>query len=580
MIKSILLLVCTVSATSLLGAGEKADPRVRTFIEPVRVVWTTTASGEYDGRARIRGAETLLEPKKGQVPEKGWRDKSTFCELTNSGNVPGIILDFGRELHGGLHIASAGTSVRHARVRIRFGESVAETCSNAAYGEKGAGNDHAMRDLELLLPVMGALEIGNTGFRFVRIDLLTPGTAKFENIRAVSLMRPMEPVMRFRCSDERLNRIWDTAVHTVHLCCQDYLWDGIKRDRLVWMGDTHPETMGILRVFGGASVLPESLDYMVSITPPDQWMNTMATYTFWWIRNLAEWYRYTGDIAYLRKHADYLEKTFDHVLTGFDEQGAWTAGNFLDWPTRHNIPASTAGTQGLALITARETLFLAEALNRPTLAAKARSAEARLVKLHPDPHGEKASAALLALSGLRSPREMYDQVLGRDGLEKVSTFYGYYMLEAMSAVGENQHALDTVRNYWGAMVDVGATSFWEDFKVSWTNDCFRIDEMPVAGKKDVHGDYGEFCYRGFRHSLCHGWSCGPAAWCVSHILGLEPLDVGCRTVAVKPFLGDLQWAEGALPTPHGPVQVRITRKADGTLDTQITAPDGVKIVRR
>jgi hypothetical protein len=47
--------------------------------------------------------------------------------------------------------------------------------------------------------------------------------------------------------------------------------------------------------------------------------------------------------------------------------------------------------------------------------------------------------------------------------------------------------------------------------VAWTNNAFRIDELPVAGKKDIHGDYGEFCYKGFRHSLCHGWSSGPAA---------------------------------------------------------------------
>ena len=31
---------------------------------------------------------------------------------------------------------------------------------------------------------------------------------------------------------------------------QDCLWDGIKRDRLVWIGDMHPETMSILAVFG------------------------------------------------------------------------------------------------------------------------------------------------------------------------------------------------------------------------------------------------------------------------------------------------------------------------------------------
>lgn len=57
-----------------------------------------------------------------------------------------------------------------------------------------------------------------------------------------------------------------------------------------------------------------------------------------------------------------------------------------------------------------------------------------------------------------------------------------------------------MRDYWGAMLDVGATSFWENFDIAWTNNCFRIDEMPVAGKTDIHGDYGEFCYPGFRHS--------------------------------------------------------------------------------
>jgi alpha-L-rhamnosidase len=37
---------------------------------------------------------------------------------------------------------------------------------------------------------------------------------------------------------------------TVHLCMQDYLWDGIKRDRLVWIGDMHPEVSTINAVFG------------------------------------------------------------------------------------------------------------------------------------------------------------------------------------------------------------------------------------------------------------------------------------------------------------------------------------------
>ena len=36
----------------------------------------------------------------------------------------------------------------------------------------------------------------------------------------------------------------------------------------------------------------------------------------------------------------------------------------------------------------------------------------------------------------------------------------------------------------------------------------KIDVFPVKGKVDIHGDFGAFCYKGYRHSLCHGWSSG------------------------------------------------------------------------
>ena len=48
----------------------------------------------------------------------------------------------------------------------------------------------------------------------------------------------------------------------------------------------------------------------------------------------------------------------------------------------------------------------------------------------------------------------------------------------------------------------------EDFNLDWVNGSCRIDELPKDGEKDIHGDYGDYCYKGFRHSLCHGWSAG------------------------------------------------------------------------
>ena len=567
-------------AVAACGWGEPltdSDPRTRTYAAPVRVVWRTPEAA-VAGRCSVKDADSLLKRRHGQVPEGGWSNRASGCRLVNDGESPGVLLDFGRELHGGVQIG-LGRGPRGMRVRLRFGESVAEAMSEI--GEKRATNDHAIRDDVVAVPSFGTREIGNTGFRFLRIDLVTTGSVTLEFVRAVELMRPMERLGAFRCSDERLNRIWNTALRTVHLCCQDYLWDGIKRDRLVWMGDTHPETMAILNVFGAQSILPESLDLMAAVTKPDEWMNTMGPYTLWWIRNVAEWYRFTGDKAYLEKHHDYIRATFANLEKYITPSNTLEGIRrpFLDWPTEHNRPAVHSGMQALALITWREGAFLADELGDGDLAANCRRTVARFETLRGklEPHGSKQAAAMLALSGLREPKEMFAQVLGRDGVHGMSTFYGYYMLEAMSAAGEDRFALNAVRDYWGAMLDVGATSFWEDFNVDWTNNCFRIDELPVAGKKDIHGDYGEFCYSGFRHSLCHGWSCGPVQWCIAHVLGLEAMDVGGRTVRVKPFLGDLQWAEGALPTAQGVVRVRHEKRPDGSIDTKIDAPPGVKI---
>ena len=58
------------------------------------------------------------------------------------------------------------------------------------------------------------------------------------------------------------------------------------------------------------------------------------------------------------------------------------------------------------------------------------------------------------------------------------------------------------------MLDKVATSFWEDFDMDWVQNSCRIDAKPKHGEKDIHGDFGKFCYNGFRHSLCHGWSAG------------------------------------------------------------------------
>lgn len=542
----------------------------RSYVSPTRIVWVSSNGDQ----SSVTAPELLLAKRYGQVPE-GKFLVGSGCRLENKGAPASVLVGFGCELHGGLHLACGGPTKKGGKVRVRFGESVAETM--AELGERGACNDHAIRDSVIDLPWAGAREIGNTGFRFVRVDLVTEGVLSLESLRAISLMRPMPQLGSFTCSDKRLNRIWETAARTVHLCCQDYIWDGIKRDRLVWMGDMHPEVMAVLAVFGNQSVLTDSLDYMRQITPAKEWMNGMPSYTLWWIRCQHDLYLYSGDADYLRAQHKYIKAVFANLARHIGPEGRCALPEgFLDWPTQHNRPAVAAGMQALMLMTFEDGVRLAATLCDDTLAGACRRGAERLRRYVPRPEGSKQVAALLALSGLRPAHEMQDEVLGVNGVQGVSTFYGYYMLEAMAKAGEIQHGIDTVRDYWGGMLDMGATSFWEDFDLDWTLNAFRIDEMPVPGKQDIHGDFGQFCYKGFRHSLCHGWASGPAPWLIAHVLGIQVAGTGCRKVRINPFLGKLTWAEGTFPTPQGVINVKHERSKDGEIKTTVSLPVGVE----
>ena len=59
----------------------------------------------------------------------------------------------------------------------------------------------------------------------------------------------------------------------------------------------------------------------------------------------------------------------------------------------------------------------------------------------------------------------------------------------------------------------------------------------------------------------HAWSCTPIKDLVMYVLGVTPSVVGCTVVRVAPRLGDLDWAEGEVPTPYGLVWVRADRAA-------------------
>ncbi len=551
------------------------DDRVRDYIMPEKVLWTT-------------GEDTVKDPQQlilwNKAPQASF-DYSNMCKVLPGG---GFLLDFGKEYHGGIQMIfqGIGGGTIAPKLRVRFGESAMEAMSDLGY--KGACNDHSPRDIEVAISPLGSVEIGNSAFRFVRIDSLYDGNIDIRMIRTVYLHRDIEIKGSFKCDDELLNTIWDTGAYTIFLNTQEYVWDGVKRDRLVWIGDMHPETSTIQAIFGYDKAVPRSLDLIRNDTAPTAWMNTIPSYSLWWIRIQHDWYMQNGDKKYLEEQLPYMEQLLDNVFTYIHDDGTNTIGEsvnamgyFIDWPSSTNPEAQKGGVHALLVHSISNAKEIFEWFGNDAVAGKCADALAKLAKYTPSHGGNKQAASLMALAGVLDVKEINENLLSVNPYAEISTFLGYYLLKARAEAGDVKGALDVARVFWGEMIKLGATTFWEDFNMEWAKGAKPIDSLLEEGEYDIHGDNGGYCYKGYRHSFCHGWASGPTAFLSQYILGAHPVEPGCKKVKVTApeGLAGLKWVEGKYPTPMGEIFIRHELQADGSVKTEVTAPEGVEIVK-
>lgn len=512
----------------------------------------------------VENVEFLLK----DVPCQSILCKDIEATKINKGGY--VLIDFGVEFQGGIQYATEKISSFDAKLRIVFGESVMEALSTI--GLKNATNHHAIRDMTVNLAYYSQQYAGSTGFRFVKLEAVD-GDVWIRHVDGIMEYLDIPYLGNFECDDELLTKIWKTAAYTVHLNMQQYLWDGIKRDRLVWIGDMHPETSTISAVFGNCDVVTKSLDLIKSVTPPDQWMNDIPSYTMWWIKIQRDWYWQTGDKHYLLAQLDYLYKVTEHMLSCIDDNGNINVENkFVDWSSNER-PEMEAGLLSVTVLGLEAAAEICNMFDNKPLSKRCITAIEQIRKHTPDYANNKQIAALVSLARIADSTEIA-QIIKKDGAHGLSSFLGYYTLQAMK--GDMTTALELIRTYWGKMIEFGATTFWEDFDINWTKNAVPIDQIVPDSKDDIHGDFGKFCYEQFRHSLCHGWASGPAPFLTQYVLGITPAEPGFKKVNIHPNLGNLKHVRGTYPTPYGVIKVDYTVK-DGTIEKKIDLPEGVTL---
>jgi alpha-L-rhamnosidase len=314
-----------------------------------------------------------------------------------------------------------------------------------------------------------------------------------------------------------------------------------------------------------------------------------ATYSMAVMPALYNYYLYTGDLRFVRAHWPAVVRQMQWDAQQVDTNGLFSVGaaDSADWNVENVTGELTyanalyalalqsasklalAGGQGAqAKAWSRKAIAIKAAVNRQLWNATTGVYDASTTERGSFVQDANVTAILAGIPPLSRSREIL-KVLRRalrspfgpldvstpapsGYTQDVSPYMGSFNVLADFAAGDQAGALSLIRQEWGYMVrhDPGGVD-WERI---------QLNGIPAGGA--------------LADSSAHAWSTGPTAAMSQYVLGTVPDTAGYRNWTVAPEPGELRWAQGVVPTPHGPITVRWRRSGTGLFVLTVAAPRG------
>ena len=487
---------------------------------------------------------------------------------------PELLISFGEEVAGRIQVRGTGGTVL-----IGTGESRGE----ALHGPWGGVHTLNLADGKTQSTPYSA-------FRYATVSFKGSGPIKLNELRLDFKYYPVQYRGAFACSDPLLTRIWYTGAYTAHLCMQEQIWDAPKRDRAMWMGDLQVSGQVINNVFLDRFLMEltmrdlreEAQGGRPATALPTDYVNNIPGYSNAWICGLADFYKHTGAIAYIRSQHQLLLSMLRYMKQGFNQKNIFVNKHkkwcFVDWAPELNgaTPQANAATDLYTCWAVRRAVFLLQALGDTANAEKYTAWEHQLIHAarkylsNPKTHtytrlrqvNAMAIDAHVATAAQRAA--IYTRILGPkcpSWKQQASPYYNNFVLFAVGHLGHTNEGLNFAQKYWGGMIREGATTFWEAYDNAWPKKHFH---------RFLKADNGQ----GYFVSLCHGWSSGVTNWLTEYVLGIQTQAGGFARAIIVPHLGYLHWASGRVPTPHGNIVLHVARHGAREL-MNLTLPFGV-----
>ncbi|WP_316828023.1 amylo-alpha-1,6-glucosidase [Pedobacter miscanthi] len=471
----------------------------------------------------------------------------------------GAVSDFGKETFGFIKVHGLKGK---GRLSIYYGESKEEALSV----DKCETLDYLDIDLsqkkDSIMPLSKA-------FRYVNYQ--SEGNVSADSVSMLYEYAPVTERGSFKSSDSELNKIYDVAKYTFHLNTREFFIDGIKRDRWVWSGDAYQSYLMNYYSFFDAPTVKRTLLAQRGKDPVTAHINTIMDYSFYWFLGIYDYYKFTGDQKFVQDIYPRMQSLMTYIDGRKNKNGLleWMPGDwiFIDWADKLSKDGEVSFEQ-LLYARSLETMALCAKLANDTEGiAKydklAKELKSKIFELY---WNQKKSALVHSridnkqtdnvtryanMFGIFfdyfTPEQklaVKKNVLLNDQIAKITTPYmRFYELEALCAMGEQPYVLKEMKNYWGGMLKLGATSFWEEYN-------------PDKKGTEHLAMYG----RPFGKSLCHAWGASPIYLLGKYYLGVQPTSAGYESYTIEPNLGGLEWMEGKVPTANGDISVFCSKK--------------------
>lgn len=479
--------------------------------------------------------------------------------VSKTAHDKGFLVDFGKNTFGFLTLHKLQGE---GGLNIYYGESkeealATETCETLD-----------LLDVSTPSAQDSTLELSKA-FRYVYIE--PTGNVQFDEVSMQYEYLPVEDRGTFRSSDEELNNIWEVAKYTMELTSREFYIDGIKRDRWIWSGDAYQSYAMNYYLGFDSETVKRTILALRGKEPTITHINTIMDYTFYWFLSIYDYYHYTGDKEFIESVYPRMQTLMEFCLNRRNKDGLMEglAGDwvFIDWAEGLSKQGEVSFEQ-LLLCRSLETMALcADLLNIPedqSFYAKEASdlkqkffqfywndqkqafVHSRIDGKQTDEVTRYTNMFAIFFDYLSSDQKqgVKENVLLNDDVKKIMTPYmRYYELEALCALGEKDYVMNQIKSYWGGMLKLGATTFWEEYN-------------PEKKGAEHYTMYG----REFGKSLCHSWGASPIYLLGKYYLGVEPTAAGYETYTVEPYLASQEWMEGKVPTPEGEIDLFVSKK--------------------